>query len=172
MTDAATADAPEQPLRAGVVGYGWAGRQHMQGYVDAPGVELVAICGMETDAAEILSAQYPGVATFTQLADLLANAKLDVVSIATPTALHAPMAIAALDAGVHVLSEKPMAQNTEVAQSIGAEHRELLLSPQDYFEALPRLIWQEDEPIAVALSDVVIGGLEGGIQVRVLGESL
>ena len=48
--------------------------------------------------------------------DLLDHGTLDVFSIATPTTLHAPIAIAALNAGLHVLSEKPMAENADTAR--------------------------------------------------------
>lgn len=103
-------------LRAGVVGLGWAGQQHMQAYVDLPDTELVAIAGMEDDVAARLAGVLGGPATYRDLDSMLAEQKLDVVSIATPTALHAPMAIQALDAGVHVLSEKPMAETRAAAE--------------------------------------------------------
>jgi predicted dehydrogenase len=48
--------------------------------------------------------------------DLVDHGQLDLVSIATPTTLHAPISVAALDAGMHVLSEKPMAENVETAR--------------------------------------------------------
>lgn len=102
-------------LRAGVVGFGWAGRQHMKGYAKLEDVDLVAICGMEDDAGAELAAKHQVPDTFGGLTDMLGAAELDVVSIATPTALHAPMAVEALDAGVHVLSEKPIAQTAAKA---------------------------------------------------------
>jgi len=107
-------------LRAGVVGLGWAGRQHMAAYAGSPDVELVALAGMEVEPMQQLGDQY-GVAEdhrFGDWKDLVASGDLDVVSIATPTTLHAPIAVAALDAGIHVLSEKPMAENATVAQTM------------------------------------------------------
>lgn len=108
-------DASPQPLRAGVVGLGWAGQQHVAAYAQNPGVELVALAAQE----EHLLAQYgdthqvPLRATDWQ--ELL-EADLDVLSIATPTFLHAPMAISALQAGIHVLCEKPMAAEGTAAE--------------------------------------------------------
>lgn len=107
-------------LRAGVVGLGWAGQQHMDAYAAQDGVELVAIAGMEADQLERLGEKY-GVAAehrYADWADLVAAGCVDVLSIATPTTLHAPIAVAALDAGIHVLSEKPMAETGEVAQTM------------------------------------------------------
>ena len=112
------------PLRAGVIGLGWAGQQHMQGYLEAANAELVAICGQEGDVAARLAGQFGVEQTYREVSDLLRDAQLDVVSIATPTSLHAPMAIAALDAGVHVLSEKPIAENaTTAAMMVAAARR-------------------------------------------------
>jgi len=105
-------------LRAGVVGLGWAGRQHMAAYRRADGVELVALAGMEPDQLALLGDEYGVALRFHDWRDLLDRAELDVLSVATPTALHGPIAVAALEAGVHVLSEKPMAENGEVAATM------------------------------------------------------
>jgi len=105
-------------LRAGVVGLGWAGRQHMAAYQELPGVELVALAGMESGPLQQLGDQYAVDLRYPDWHDLVAEAELDVVSIATPTSLHGPIALAALSAGMHVLSEKPMAENAAVAQSM------------------------------------------------------
>ena len=107
-------------LRAGVVGLGWAGRQHISGYTVCDETELVAICGMEDELAAQLAGDYGLEHSFRQVDDMLANADLDVISIATPTALHAPMAVRALDAGVHVLSEKPIAESAARAREMVA----------------------------------------------------
>ncbi|UFU07366.1 Gfo/Idh/MocA family protein [Ruania halotolerans] len=104
------------PVRAGVVGLGWAGQQHMAGYHDLPGVELVALAGMEEHLLTELGDRYSVPGRYSTLEAMLAEADLDVLSIATPTALHAPMAIAALGAGVHVLCEKPMAPTAADAE--------------------------------------------------------
>ncbi|MDN5725632.1 MAG: Gfo/Idh/MocA family oxidoreductase [Propionibacteriales bacterium] len=113
----------QAPLRAGVVGLGWAGDQHMRGYAAAPEVELVAMAGMESDKLEELGEQYGVAGRYANLESMLADADLDVVSIATPTALHAPMTITALDHGVHVLTEKPMAENVDSARAMVAAAR-------------------------------------------------
>src|SRR4029453_13602404 len=96
-------------LRAGVIGLGWPGQQHLAGYAEAADVDLVALAGMETDALQRLGAAYgiPGDPCYTDWQGLVDHEQLDVLSIATPTTLHAPTTVAALDAGMHVLCEKP-----------------------------------------------------------------
>ena len=88
-----------------MVGLGWAGQQHMAAYAELAGVDLVALAGLEPDQLAKLGDQY-GIAPdrlFTDWADLVGHGELDVVSIATPTTLHHPVVVAALDAGLHVL---------------------------------------------------------------------
>ncbi|OYN85298.1 Gfo/Idh/MocA family protein [Parenemella sanctibonifatiensis] len=102
-------------LRAAVVGLGYAGTEHMRGYVADPDVELVAIAGHEPDRLQELSEEFGGAETYTSQEELIENADIDVLSLATPTALHAPAAIAALNRGIHVLTEKPMAETLEAA---------------------------------------------------------
>ena len=107
-------------LRAGVIGLGWAGQQHIAAYAEAPDVDLVALAGMEADQLQVLGNVY-GIAPDHRYADwaaLVQDAELDVVSVATPTTLHHPVVIAALNAGLHVLSEKPIAENAERAEEM------------------------------------------------------
>ena len=107
-------------LRAGVVGLGWAGQQHMAAYADLPEVELVGLAGLEEGPLAELGDQY-GVAPeqrFRDWQDLVAHGQLDVISVAVPTTLHRPVVVAALDAGLHVLSEKPIAENGDAGQAM------------------------------------------------------
>jgi predicted dehydrogenase len=107
-------------LRVGVVGLGWAGQQHMKAYDAIDGVELVAIAGQEDDLRAEAGEKY-GVAEqnrFVDYTDLLEVEGLDAVSIAVPTFLHAPIAIAALGKGLHVLTEKPIAASVPDAEKM------------------------------------------------------
>ncbi len=105
------------PLRAGVVGLG-VGRGHMRAYSELDGVELVALAGQEPDQLAELGADFGVRRLYPDWATMITEGDLDVISVATPTALHAPIAIAALDAGIHVLSEKPMAESLTSARSM------------------------------------------------------
>ncbi|MEV8214267.1 Gfo/Idh/MocA family oxidoreductase [Leifsonia sp. NPDC077715] len=116
--------SPGRPLRAGVVGLGWAGQQHMAAYDALPGVELVAIAGMEDGPRAELGEKYGLTRLHRDWQDLVAEGDLDIVSVAVPTFLHAPIAVGALDAGLHVLSEKPIARTAAEAQTmVDAAHR-------------------------------------------------
>ncbi|MDA0168908.1 Gfo/Idh/MocA family oxidoreductase [Solirubrobacter taibaiensis] len=107
-------------LRAGVVGVGWAGEQHAEAYAKLPGVELAGIAGLEepvrTELAERLGVERH-VATWEELFE---DDSLDVVSVAVPTFLHAPITIAALERGLHVLCEKPIARTPDEAADMVA----------------------------------------------------
>jgi predicted dehydrogenase len=110
-------------VKVGVVGVGWAGQQHLKGYAALDGVEIVALAGMETDQVAALKSEYGIPATFERWEDMLEAAQLDAISIATPTFLHAPIAISALERGIHVLTEKPIAANLEEARNMVAAAR-------------------------------------------------
>jgi predicted dehydrogenase len=100
-------------LRVGVVGIGWAGQQHLKAYSTIPGVEIVAVAGMEEELLGQLQAEYGIEHACARWEDMLALEELDAVSVAVPTFLHAPIAVSALDRGLHVISEKPLARTAE-----------------------------------------------------------
>ncbi|MFJ6027744.1 Gfo/Idh/MocA family protein [Pseudarthrobacter sp. NPDC092424] len=107
-----------ETLKVGVVGIGWAGQQHIKAYKDIEGVELVAIAGMEPELLAGLKDKHAVPNAFARWEDLLELEGLDAVSVAVPTFLHAPIAIAALEKGLHVLSEKPLARNGVEGQAM------------------------------------------------------
>jgi predicted dehydrogenase len=112
--------APEElpELRVGVVGIGWAGQQHLKAYASLEGVRIVSLAGMEQDLRDSLQAEYSIPHAFSGWEEMLEHGGLDAVSVAVPTFLHAPIAIAALDRGLHVLSEKPIARNAVEGQAM------------------------------------------------------
>ena len=111
-------EAPSRELRVGVVGIGWAGQQHLKAYHDLDGVRIVSLAGMEQDLRDSLQAEYSIPNAFADWNDMLDHGGLDAISVAVPTFLHAPIAIAALERGIHVLSEKPIARNAIEGQAM------------------------------------------------------
>ncbi|MGD9495013.1 MAG: Gfo/Idh/MocA family protein [Armatimonadota bacterium] len=78
---------------------------------------LVAVCDINREVAEHVGTEM-GVPAYTDYEKLLAQDDVEMVFIATPDAEHAPQSIAALDAGIHVLCEKPMAISVEEARAM------------------------------------------------------
>jgi predicted dehydrogenase len=107
-----------QTLRVGVVGVGWAGQQHIEAYGDIAGTEVVAIAGLEDEVRTSLAGQHGVEYDVARWEDLLEVDGLDAVSVAVPTFLHAPITIAALERGLHVLCEKPIARTYDEAAAM------------------------------------------------------
>ncbi|HLL54293.1 MAG TPA: Gfo/Idh/MocA family oxidoreductase [Myxococcaceae bacterium] len=108
-------------MRIGIIGTNW-GRMHVGGFRGA-GAEVVGVCGKdEGHTLEVARAEGIPLAT-TRVMELCAAA--DVVVVASPDALHVPHASEALNAGRHVLVEKPLAPRVEDAQALAAWARTL-----------------------------------------------
>ena len=107
----------EQELRAGVIGTG-IGKAHLNAYAKADGVRTVALCDVNEETLHKTADEFGIEHRYTNADDLFASGHVDLVSVCTPNAFHAPLTIAALRAGLHVLCEKPMAMNTAEAQSM------------------------------------------------------
>jgi predicted dehydrogenase len=110
-------------VRVGVVGLGWAGQQHLAAYHRHPDIEIVALAGLEDGPRAKLARKYAIEHAVADWEDLLEVDGLDAVSVCVPTFLHAPIAIAALERGAHVLSEKPIALNGPEADRMVAAAR-------------------------------------------------
>jgi predicted dehydrogenase len=110
-------------VKVGVVGVGWAGQQHIKAYAAIEGIDLVGIAGLEEEAREALAAELGVEHSVARWEDLLEVEGLEAISVAVPTFLHAPVAVAALERGLHVLSEKPIALNGEQAGAMVAAAR-------------------------------------------------
>jgi len=104
-----------RPIRTAVIGVGQMGRYHVAVFAELPNVELVGIVDVDPDKAQELAKTYNTVG-LTDYRALVGE--VDVVSIAVPTALHYAIASEFLDAGVHVLIEKPIAPTLTEAREL------------------------------------------------------
>jgi predicted dehydrogenase len=104
-------------LKMAVVGVGNMGRLHARDVHDLANTELVAVCDIKQDRADGVAVQY-GVEAFYDYRDLLAGAGVEGLLIATPHYDHTPISITALERGVHVLVEKPIAVHAKDARSM------------------------------------------------------
>ncbi len=100
--------AKQKTLRAGIIGAGEIGQKgHFPGFQTA-GVEVVAVCDANKQRAEEVAGRLKIARAYDDYNALLKDKDIDIVSVGLPNALHAPVSIAALKAGKHVLCEKPM----------------------------------------------------------------
>lgn len=115
-------------LRVGIVGFGFMGRMHYRCWRQTEGASLVAICEADSRSLQTTQATRGNIAgaeaevdlnglnIYSDLATMLRTERLDAVSITVPTHLHAAYSLAAFEAGVHVLCEKPIALDLTDAQ--------------------------------------------------------
>ena len=103
-------------LKCAVIGLGM-GRNHAVAFAAHPDATLVGVVDTNQARAEAGAKEW-SCRAYADPAEMLAAEKPDIVSIATPNAFHAPLAIQALDAGAHVLCEKPLATTAEAARTI------------------------------------------------------
>ena len=96
--------APE--IGFGVVGLGM-GRHHCKAVAAARGARLVAVCDLDLERLRAAAAEH-GVKAYESYAEMLRDPEIDAVCVATPSGMHADMAMAAVDAGKHLLVEKPV----------------------------------------------------------------
>lgn len=105
-------------LKVGVLGCGTIARvRHLLEYDNNKEVEIAAVCDIVEERAEEMAKLY-GAKAFTDYRDVLENKEIDVISICLPNYLHASVTIAALNAGKHVLCEKPMATSKDEAEAM------------------------------------------------------
>ena len=114
-------------LKAGLIGVGVMGRGHLDNYMrmkkEKSDIDLVAVCDIDPEKFKNVkvdfnlgtvggeATDFTNLTTYTDIDAMLAEQKLDLVSIALPTYLHAPNAIKCLNAGINTFCEKPMALN-------------------------------------------------------------
>ncbi|MFC0189291.1 Gfo/Idh/MocA family protein [Fictibacillus aquaticus] len=105
-------------LKVGIIGCGSiANHRHLPEYAAHKDVEIVAVCDRVEERAQAAASQYGG-KVYSDYKELLADANVEAVSVCTPNYLHAPISVDALNAGKHVLCEKPMATSLEEAEQM------------------------------------------------------
>jgi len=104
-------------IRIGVIGLG-IGRHHIRGYQTHSAAEVVAIADLDKVRLDEIGTQYNVPKRYTSGEQMIEEGGLDVVSVATPNKFHQSLTVAALEAGCHVLCEKPMAMNADEARAM------------------------------------------------------
>jgi len=106
-----------EKLRVGVVGL-MIGSDHVAHYRASPSVGELVICDANPARLQEVGDKHQVQKRYADFSEMLAREKLDAVSIALPNNLHCPMTIQAIEAGCHVLCEKPMARNAGEARNM------------------------------------------------------
>ena len=136
-------------LRVGIVGAGGIARSHVPGWQASEHAELVAACDINPDVLPVWGEQY-GLSKLTpDPADLFGDPEIDIIDICTPNMYHVEQAVAALEAGKHVICEKPLAPTPDgIRQMIAARDRagKLLMTAQHHrFRGVSRAMKEEIE---------------------------
>ena len=112
------------PLRVGVVGLGYWGPNLARNFDRLAECELSWICDSSEAARSRWAPSFPGARVASRLDELLADAELDAVAVATPVPTHAELATRVLEAGKHCFVEKPLARSVGDAEEVVAAARE------------------------------------------------
>ena len=123
------------PLNVGVVGYGYWGPNLVRNVMSSSSMQLHALCERDPQRADAFRARMPGISIQSDFDELLLDSSLDAVVIATPPSTHYSLCKRALQAGKHVLVEKPMAKTAAQARELKelADQRGLVIMPGHTF---------------------------------------
>ena len=134
-------------IRVGIIGVGGISFRHIGGFTASPDADIVAL--VDTDPARLQDAvekepQLAGLATYSDYKDMIAAGGIDAVQINTPHTLHYQQVMDALDAGLHVLVEKPMVCTTADAKEVIKKAEEVdkvvMIAYQRHFQSQYRYI--------------------------------
>src|SRR3712207_6106203 len=98
-------------LRVGLVGCGVQGQHHLRSFRELGGTEIVGICDIDPVRLEAAGQEFEVEHRYSDYRDMLEAQRCDLVSVCSMPVSHREIAVAALEAGAHVLCEKPMALN-------------------------------------------------------------
>ena len=107
------------PVRIGIIGGGAIAGAHLGGYLQAPeSVAVTAIADIDPDHARQRADRAGGARVFVDYREMLASSLVDAVDICLPHHLHAEAIVAAAEAGMHILCEKPLCLTIEEAHAV------------------------------------------------------
>jgi predicted dehydrogenase len=144
-------------LRIALTGTGFIARTHAQAIQNTPGVELVAVVNHRPESMVTFAAEFGIPREYADVYALLQDGDVDALIVGTPNYLHAPQTVAALEAGVHVLVEKPMAVTTAEAEDMvsASEKTGALLMVGHCWRFDPEIRWLREQVEAGRLGTVI-----------------
>jgi len=117
-------------LRIGVIGYGYWGPNLVRNFAAGPRTKVVAIAEQNAHRRQVAQSQYPYIKTVEDAAAVIADPEIDAIAIATPIFTHYDLAKRGLEAGKHVLVEKPLTRLVSEADelaALAAENKRVLM---------------------------------------------
>jgi predicted dehydrogenase len=144
-----------EKVRLGIVGLGNMGRAHRQNILDGkiPGLELTAVCEMSA----MLPEPREGETQFTDVNEMIASGEIDAIHICTPHFSHTTIGIAALQAGLHVMVEKPLSVHKADCERLIAAHT-------DKSKVFAAMFNQRTSPLYKKVKDMIDSGEIGEIR--------
>ena len=145
------------PLSVAVIGAGYWGPNLVRNFRSSPDWDLVAVCDLDEARATKVVGDRSTVEVETSVTRLLSRRDIDAVAIATPARSHAPLALAAFDAGKHVLVEKPLADDAGQAAEIveAAERADRVLMIDHTYCYTPAVSYIREAVTAGTLGDIL-----------------
>jgi predicted dehydrogenase len=143
-----------QTIRVGILGAGWPGMKHAEGYRDAGGFEVAAVADLIPARRKAILQVFPKASEFGQAEELLEKAQVDAVSVCLPNHLHASLVIAALKRGKHVVCETPPALSAGEVKKVQAAAEK---SGKTLLFAAQRRFGGAEQAVAQAIAKRYIG---------------
>jgi predicted dehydrogenase len=141
-------------IRVGIIGVGWGAIVQAPAFRAVPEYELVALCSRRPERVAAAAEQLEIAETSTDWREFVQRDDLDLISVCTPVDLHAEQTIAAVEAGKHVLCEKPVA--------IDADDARRMLDAADSAGVAHAICFENRfDPVRLALRDEVMAGVLG-----------
>ena len=115
-------------VKIGLIGAGYWGKNLLRNFVNCPLTKVSAVCDADIALAKSRADQYENIKVFSNISEMLTGSDVDAVAIATPVHTHYKLAMTALEAGKHVLVEKPISLDYETAASLAATASQMNLT--------------------------------------------
>src|ERR1700748_1949689 len=107
-------------INVAIIGYGYWGPNLVRNFNAVEGCTVKWVSDLRQPRLDLISKQYPSIHTTQNVEDIFCDPEVDAVIVATPVHQHYPLALKALNAGKHVLIEKPMTPSVAEAEALGA----------------------------------------------------
>ena len=144
-------------LRIAFAGTGMIAGVHAWAAQSLPNVKMEAVVNHKPGSMATFAAEFKIARQYRTVEDLLQDGGIDALVVCTPNFLHAPQSIAALEAGVHVLVEKPMAMNSAEAEAMvtAGERSGARLMVGHVWRFDPEVVWLREKAISGHLGQIV-----------------